>query len=258
MVEWSKKLGMRHAGVFDLNQHWYGPAQQVRDVARHVAMHAATFYKRAFDNELPPSASASSSSSLSSSLTMSSMLAGWPLWHRGAALDYLAQMALNHVAPELSPSSQLGVPAHRRQSIRKVVTYDSCCCFCLYTCIHRYSQPVFVLFPRIQCFRTTQFFSRYAFDIGHYNALNMSEWDTTDVRVFALVMALRGAGRQALDAYIEVYPDSGVERPLIPSAALKAPQLSIHSIKQSARCFVNIVCRLFVCMCVLIHIFLSI
>lgn len=43
--------------------------------------------------------------------------------------------------------------------------------------------------------------------------LNTTELDTTDVRLFALTMSLRGDSRQSLDAYIETYPDSGIAHP---------------------------------------------
>ena len=112
LLEWARKLGLNHHGLFDLENHFVGPTEQVRDIASLVIKHASRFYTDAFDDTSSLPTTALSSSSL--------MLQGWPVWHRRAALSYLTQLAMNHVAPELVPNTNIGAVSHQPQSILKV------------------------------------------------------------------------------------------------------------------------------------------
>jgi hypothetical protein len=144
VVRWARVLGLRHRGLCDVSLTWYGPSEQVRAVARLVAQHGNEFYRRAFVGD--------------------DRLAGWPVFHRGAALLYLVEMAVNHVAPEAAPTALLERASHRAASI-----IDS---------VH------------IRCFATSAFFSSHSFRLGLYSKLNSTNWPSTDVRVYSLEMVL--------------------------------------------------------------------
>lgn len=105
---------------------------------------------------------------------------GWPRWHRGVASMYGLELAINHLVPEVELNPLIGYSSSDAGNVQSV--------------------------QHIHCQHTDSMFSKFAFDRGLYQFLNVTGWDTSDVRAWSLSMALRGPRKIPFNESISTYP----------------------------------------------------
>lgn len=105
---------------------------------------------------------------------------GWPRWWKGVASLYGQELAINALIPEAEVNEQMDFPSNEPGKVQHV--------------------------HHIHCWHTDHLFSKFAFADGWYDWYNISGWDTSDVRVWSLSMALRAKGKVPFGATIATYP----------------------------------------------------
>lgn len=179
IAKWAARLNFTHRGMHDLGATWYAPPDQLVTATRVAADLTRVLRRDAFT----PNSS-------------------WPRWHRGVASMYAQEIAVNHlyadVVPLIGMDHNTNADFDTINGVRQRNTINN-----IY---------------HLHTYHTSRFFSKFKFEARAYDHLNTSAWDSTDARVWCLVMALRGnrINGHHVDDYIATWTPHGAAGPVKP------------------------------------------
>jgi glycosyltransferase involved in cell wall biosynthesis len=139
--EIAAEYGLTHRGITNLGASWYGPTPLVRRVAAFTELLTKHLLTHHFASDHGQ----------------------WPGWYRGVAVRYAAEIAINHVAPDVQCSELLDASSTSAASILTVA--------------------------HIHCQHTDETFSKHAFIAGRYTLADVQQLDLSVIRDYCLALS---------------------------------------------------------------------